>query len=274
MQDPFKRYTIEQALAHPWVSGGAAADTPLDRTLMTSLLVFNAKNRFKKEALKLVSSTLSAKEVAGMREAFNKIDTDQSGFVTYHELAAALRGLGMTNTAEIDTLMKNMDTDGDGQISWCVGMGLSVCGTCPTTPAPIPCVRFFCCCREEFLQATAEQQMIHHQNNVWWAFCEYDKDGDGKISVDELRLALKDEPEDVVRAYIREYDTDGDGTISYEEFIRMLLPKSLNFKLAAAVGASAAPSSSSTSAPSPQESAASSGRKTLTTNVTHVKPAA
>lgn len=103
---------------------------------MQSLLSFNAKNRFKKEALKLVSSTLSAKDVASMREAFNKIDTDQSGVITYAELAAALRGLGMSNAAEIEALMRNMDADGDGNISW-----------------------------EEFLQASAEQQMIHQQNN-------------------------------------------------------------------------------------------------------------
>jgi Ca2+-binding EF-hand superfamily protein len=33
--------------------------------------------------------------------------------------------------------------------------------------------------------------MLLEQNNIWWAFCEYDKDGDGRITAAELRLALK-----------------------------------------------------------------------------------
>ena len=125
---------------HPWVSGGAAVETPLDRSIVSSLLAFNAKNRFRKEALRLVASTLSASEVANMRATFNKIDTDQSGVITYSELASALRTLGMaggsSGVKDIEALMRNMDADGDGTISW-----------------------------EEFLQASAEQQMIHHQNN-------------------------------------------------------------------------------------------------------------
>jgi calcium-dependent protein kinase len=81
-KDPYKRYTIEQALAHRWVAGDAAVDRPLDRSLISHLMTFNAKNRFKKEAMRLVASTLSAKDVAGLREAFNKIDTDHSGVIT------------------------------------------------------------------------------------------------------------------------------------------------------------------------------------------------
>ena len=48
------------------------------------------------------------------------------------------------------------------------------------------------------------------------AFCEYDKDGDGSITVDELREVLKGESSERVQGYIREYDTNGDGQISYE----------------------------------------------------------
>jgi hypothetical protein len=148
----------------------------------------------------------------------------------------------MTDAAAVDALMRNMDADGDGRISW-----------------------------EEFLEATAEQQVIHAQNNIWWAFCEYDKDGDGKITTDELRLALRGEPPEAVQAYIDEYDTDGDGTISYEEFIRMLLPKTLNFRLATvatatnATAASASASSRDDGAGTRGTSASASAAK-----VTHV----
>ena len=78
-KDPAKRYTLAQALAHPWVIGGAAPDKALDMSLVSSLQSFNAKNKFKKNVLKLVASALSAADVQALRESFMKIDTDNTG---------------------------------------------------------------------------------------------------------------------------------------------------------------------------------------------------
>ncbi len=49
------RYTLDQALAHPWVQGTAASDTPIDQSVVRSMFNFTAKNKFKKEALKLIA---------------------------------------------------------------------------------------------------------------------------------------------------------------------------------------------------------------------------
>ena len=78
-KDPVKRYTLAQALEHPWVVGGAAPDLPLDMSLVSSLQSFNAKNKFKKNVLKLVASALSAADVQALRASFMKIDTDNTG---------------------------------------------------------------------------------------------------------------------------------------------------------------------------------------------------
>jgi Ca2+-binding EF-hand superfamily protein len=43
---------------------------------------------------------------------------------------------------------------------------------------------------------------------------------------------MKDEPPEVIQKYLEEFDADGDGQINYEEFMRMLLPKDLKFKIA------------------------------------------
>lgn len=108
-KDSSKRYTIEEALAHPWVAGVAAVDTPMDRALIQGLMSFNNKNKFKKQALKAVASKLSANDVRTLRDAFHKLDTDNTGFITYSELKVALATAGMGGDDEqIDKMMKSV----------------------------------------------------------------------------------------------------------------------------------------------------------------------
>lgn len=200
-KDPFKRYTIEQALSHAWVLGESVADVALDRNLLQSMMNFNAKNKFKRAALKLVASSLTSADVQTLRAAFHKIDTDNTGFLTMDEMRQAMMEMGMDATS-VQELVINMDQDGDNRISW-----------------------------NEFLEATMERIGVQQQTNMWWAFCEYDKDGDGVITLAELKEVLKGEPLDQIEKYIKEFDTDGDGTINYEEFMRMLLPKDMKYQI-------------------------------------------
>uniref|UniRef100_A0A7S1C984 Calmodulin n=1 Tax=Bicosoecida sp. CB-2014 TaxID=1486930 RepID=A0A7S1C984_9STRA len=200
-KDAAKRYTVEQALSHAWVNGDVAPDDPIDRQVVLAMYNFNANNKLRKAALRMVASTLSASDVQKLRMEFHKIDTDTSQSISVSELAAALHHLGLPAGAGVQKLMANMDFDEDGTINL-----------------------------EEFLVATSEMQMIYHQNNIWWAFCEYDRNKDGHITLEELKKVLKDEPDEEVRKHIDEYDTDGDGRINYEEFIRMLVPQDIEFQ--------------------------------------------
>lgn len=203
-KQPFRRYTLAQALAHPWVTGdGAAPDTPLDSSVIRAMTHFNARNRLRREALRLISSTLSADDLKVLAGQFHAMDTDADMLITYQELAAAIRKMGIGDSATEDEVMRAMeamDADRDGTIDL-----------------------------QEFLAATSELQMIEHQNNIWWAFCQYDKNGDGTITLDELRDVLRGDDEAKLLEYIREYDADQDGRISYEEFIRMLVPPDMEF---------------------------------------------
>lgn len=177
-KDPHKRYTIDQALAHPWVAGGAT-DAPISRSIVKSMQNFNRRNKFKKNALKLIArcapavrawepatpfnacpptpcvrvklnaastSTLSAVEVQKLRQTFHEIDSDHTGTISFVEMAEACKRLNIQ--VDIDKLIQSMDEDGDGVINY-----------------------------DEFITATADRQLVHHQNNIWWAFCEYDTNG-------------------------------------------------------------------------------------------------
>jgi len=117
-KDPSKRYTVEQALDHPWVSGDAASDRPIDRSIVEALVAFNARNKFKKAAISLVASNLTAKDVQDMRAAFMRIDKDNSGTITHAELVNAMREMGMGDKADFRALVESVDVDKDGLVSW------------------------------------------------------------------------------------------------------------------------------------------------------------
>jgi Ca2+-binding EF-hand superfamily protein len=242
-KDPSKRYTVEQALDHPWVSGDAASDRPIDRSIVEALVAFNARNKFKKAAISLVASNLTAKDVQDMRAAFMRIDKDNSGTITHAELVNAMREMGMGDKADFRALVESVDVDKDGLVSWevCAVWGWEQggweqgkregrggrargrrdrtgrgdgrekgregersCGRAPVCPSL--CVRG--AGAQEFLHATLEAQMVKHQQKIWEAFCEMDTDGSGTITVDELRRVLKDEPSEMIEKYIAEYDLD------------------------------------------------------------------
>ncbi|XP_075671119.1 calcium-dependent protein kinase 2-like isoform X3 [Castanea sativa] len=95
---------------HPWVQiDGVAPDKPLDSAVLSRLKQFSAMNKLKKMALKVIAESLSEEEIAGLKEMFKMIDTDNSGQITYEELKAGLKRVGANlKESEIYDLMHAM----------------------------------------------------------------------------------------------------------------------------------------------------------------------
>lgn len=54
-----------------------------------------------------------------LRDAFNMFDSDRSGFIDRDEVRALMKKLAQALTEEeIDAIMEEVDTDGDGEISF------------------------------------------------------------------------------------------------------------------------------------------------------------
>lgn len=95
--------------------------------------------------------------------------------------------------------------------------------------------------RAEFSQirpvqtAESEHQTAEHKINRAYAnrpgFLSqvFDKDGNGKISQQELKLVMKNLGENLtdeeINEMIREADDNGDGEVDYEEFVKMMQTK-------------------------------------------------
>ena len=163
----------------------------------------------------------------------------------------------MADAARISSAMREMDADGDGKVSYdefitavvdrqlvhhqnmCVAAaerGARVRrGERGAEPARRAHAVFaLCSLRAAHRHSLSRPPPLAPARRIWFAFCEYDLDGDGKITRDELSraLAMHGEPPEKVAAYISEFDSNGDGHIDYEEFMRMLLPKDVKVRCA------------------------------------------
>ncbi|GAB2291658.1 Calcium-dependent protein kinase 5 [Dionaea muscipula] len=194
---PSERLTAHQVLCHPWIcENGVAPDRALDPAVLSRLKQFSAMNKLKKMALRVIAESLSEEEIAGLREMFKLMDTDNSGAITFEELKAGLRRYGSTlKDTEIRDLMDAADIDNSGTIDY-----------------------------GEFIAATIHLNKLEREEHLVAAFRYFDKDGSGSITIDELQQACVEQGmSDVfLEDIIREVDQNNDGTIDYGEFVAMM----------------------------------------------------
>ncbi|KAK6143322.1 hypothetical protein DH2020_023670 [Rehmannia glutinosa] len=182
---------------HPWIcENGVAPDRALDPAVLSRLKQFSAMNKLKKMALRVIAESLSEEEIAGLREMFMAMDTDNSGAITFDELKAGLRKYGSTlKDTEIRDLMDAADVDNSGTIDY-----------------------------GEFIAATVHLNKLEREEHLWAAFQYFDKDGSGYITVDELQQACVEHgmTDVLLDDIIKEVDQDNDGRIDYGEFVAMM----------------------------------------------------
>ncbi|KAJ3706848.1 hypothetical protein LUZ61_010553 [Rhynchospora tenuis] len=194
---PAERLKAHEVLSHPWIcENGVAPDRPLDPAVLSRLKHFSAMNKLKKMALRVIAESLSEEEIAGLREMFTAMDTDNSGAITYDELKEGLRKYGSTlNDTEIHDLMEAADIDNSGTIDY-----------------------------GEFIAATLHLNKLDREEHLVAAFSYFDKDGSGYITIDELQAACREHnmPDAFLDDTIKEIDKNNDGQIDYGEFVAMM----------------------------------------------------
>ncbi|CAN1306764.1 Calcium-dependent protein kinase 2 [Linum perenne] len=197
VREPKKRISTHEVLCHPWVrEDGVAPDKPLDPAVLTRLKQFSAMNKLKKMALRIIAEKLSEEEIAGLREMFKMIDTDNSGNITFEELKTGLKTFGANlDESEIYDLMQAADINNNGTIDY-----------------------------PEFIAATLHLNKIEREDRLLTTFSYFDKDGSGYITLDKLQQACNEfGMKDVeLEEMIREVDKDNDGRIDYNEFVEMM----------------------------------------------------
>jgi calcium-dependent protein kinase len=202
--NPRDRYTAEQTLNHEWIKNKAprAKGVALQNNFVDNLRGFRSQNKLKKAALQVIAGQLNDDQIKALRETFMQLDGNGDGLLTAAELKEGLAKSGIKDMpGDLEQILKDVDSDGSGNIDY-----------------------------TEFLAATLDKRHYMQEDVCWSAFRIFDKNGDGKISLDELQNVLGDEevagamgsPMSKMAELMKEVDTSGDGQIDFQEFMAMM----------------------------------------------------
>jgi calmodulin len=151
---------------------------------------------------------LSDAQLAEYKETFALFDKDGDGCITVKELGTVMKSLGLNPTdEELADLVRDIDTDGNGQIEF-----------------------------KEFLSLMVNKigGDAASEDEIKQAFQLFDNDGNGYISTSELRqvmATLGENPTDQeVAELMQEADENGDGQIDFQEFVKLMNGTSKNKK--------------------------------------------
>lgn len=197
-----QRLTAEQALNHDWIRNRApkAKDVSLQANFVDKLRGFRSQNKLKKAALHIIAGQLNEDQIKALRDTFMSLDKNGDGLLTVSEMKEGLQKAGLKDIPpDLQQIMEEVDSDGSGVIDY-----------------------------TEFLAATLDKRLYIQEDVCWSAFRVFDRNGDGKISAEELNQVLgTGSVEEVmgakaIAALMEEVDSDRNGFIDFQEFMAMM----------------------------------------------------
>lgn len=141
----------------------------------------------------------SNEELKEIENKFHAIDKNNDGRISKEELIEAYTQIYGQKYAdeEVNQMMQEIDVDGNGFIDY-----------------------------SEFILAQADKKRALSEVNLKAAFDRFDGDGNGSISIDELKKVLGNQQTDeVLESIMKEVDLDGNGEIDIKEFQKMMFRK-------------------------------------------------
>ena len=178
---------------HPWFTAVAEHSVPQTmNSIQGSLERFINMNKLKRAALQVIAEQLTESELHGLRAAFDALDKNKNGKLTYTAIQTALEEQGFDMLKdELRSVMENLGVDPASEIQY-----------------------------SEFLAATMDMNHAIREENILRAFQQFDTTGSGSLTVSDLVAIMGSEEH--AREVAGEIDLNGDGVISYEEFKAMM----------------------------------------------------
>ncbi|CAG9320531.1 unnamed protein product [Blepharisma stoltei] len=192
---PPDRITINQALRHEWFTMVKDnCQIKIDGNIFDSLKKHKARGKLWQEAMKVLVRNLSQEQLEGLQNIFKEIDRKQTGFITADDIRTCMDKNGFYMAREeFNMLISNIEYLGNGKLNY-----------------------------TQFLIAALDKKKIFDDETLWMTFNHFDIDGNGSISVHELRFVLEkagcyisDTDMDEI---LGEFQLESGGTMNFEEF--------------------------------------------------------
>lgn len=155
------RMTVSECLDHPWIRGNSLSQK-LPQTVFDSLSNFRGTCKFKTLIAKMFAEKLDIHRYAQTLEVFTKWDIDGDGEITLEEFKKGMMECTNLEEKEINEIFANLDADKSRTITI-----------------------------DEFVFAASFNALVSVDERLYEAFASLDVDGNGTLSVLELRKAMK-----------------------------------------------------------------------------------
>ena len=196
---PEQRPSAEEALNNRWLlSMINHGYSKLSDYIITNLIKFRTTLGLQKATVSFLTNQISInEEIKKLKEEFDKIDVNKDGEISKEELIKCLETIYPSQEAKIkaNNIFKEIDFNNDGSINF-----------------------------SEFLTVNLQKEKLLNEETLDKAFRMFDIDGNGYITIDELKKAM---PLEITtragwRNLVSEVDKDGDYQISFKEFKEMM----------------------------------------------------
>eukprot|EP00039_Didymoeca_costata_P007287 m.98233 g.98233 ORF g.98233 m.98233 type:complete len:515 (-) comp13626_c0_seq1:29-1573(-) len=207
--DPKQRLTADTGLEHPWISKddflneddkkarpapSSSAVARVEHDTVAKMKQNMSYTSLQRSALFAMAFEMSSTQLQSLNEAFETLDTNHNGTISFSEFKACLKNCGVVAPKAVKALFTAADRDHSGTLQY-----------------------------SEFLGAAMEIKTAQDTEKVELAFYRLDLDDSGDLSREEL-ASMIGEPLDspAVQKVLDSADLDKDGKISRDEFKKAL----------------------------------------------------
>lgn len=199
--DPVNRISAEEALENEWLkeySSDITEDVQLENDILSNLAKFTSAVTLQKATLSFMANQISAnEEIQKLKEEFDKIDENKDGVISREELIQCMQKIYPYDEAVIraNEIFDEIDFNNDGSINF-----------------------------SEFITVNMKKEKLCSEEMLKKAFKMFDLDGNGFITIDELKETMPLEIQNMSQwvDIVKEVDKDGDCRISFDEFKEMM----------------------------------------------------
>jgi len=193
------RPTALEALQHPWLCG-EHHNEPLPSTVLNSFANFKKTCAFSTAVCITFMDWLRNDEYEAARTAFENMDTNGDGNITFEEFSNAMIENTSLDEEKVTAMFESCDINADHVIKY-----------------------------KELVTALTHEHIRANDERLHQAFNELDVDDDGLISTEDLSIIMAQHQlranTATVEHFIKTADLDGDGKIDFQEFLQAISPE-------------------------------------------------